>query len=83
MIIEDDEKLCLLAIGSVLNYPRRDLEVEHVVLNVLAGRTRGADPPYDSDGGCDEQDKAKNNPQSDAVRGLDRWLIVASLPDCF
>ena len=43
----------------MLNYPRRDLEVEHVVLNVLAGRTRGADPPYDSDGGCDVQDRQK------------------------
>ena len=52
----------------MLNYPRRDLEVERVVLNVLAGRTRGADRPYDSDGGCDEQDKAKNNPQLRRLR---------------
>ena len=64
LISKHDEKFCLLAIGSMLNYPRRDLEVEHVVLDVLAGRTRSADRPYDSDGDCDEQDQAKNNPQS-------------------
>ena len=43
LISKDDKKFRLMAIGSMLNYPRRDLEVEHVVLNVLAGRTRGAD----------------------------------------
>ena len=32
LISKHDEKFRLLAIGSMLNYPRRDLEVEHVVL---------------------------------------------------
>ena len=76
LISKHDEKFCLLAIGSMLNYPRRDLEVEPVVLNVLAGRTRGADPPYNSDGGCDEQDKTKNNPQSG--RGCAVWVAAHS-----
>ena len=52
----------------MLNYPWRDLEVERVVLNALADRTRGAGPPYDSNRGCDEQERAKNNPQSRRLR---------------
>src|SRR6266542_477067 len=35
LISEHDEKFSLLAIGGVLNYPRRDLKVERVVLNAL------------------------------------------------
>ena len=39
LVSEHDKKFSVLAIGSVLKYPRRDLEVERVVLNALAGRT--------------------------------------------
>ena len=46
----------------MLNHPWRNLaRWIHVVRNVLSGRSRGADRPYDSDAGCDEQKKAKSN----------------------
>src|SRR3982751_2378771 len=36
LVSKHHEKFYLLAIGSMLNYPRRDLPVERVVLNALA-----------------------------------------------
>ena len=65
LISKHDEKFGLLAIGSVFNHPRRDLEVEHVVLNVLAGRTRGADPHYTA------MVAAMNKPRQKTIRSRD------------
>src|SRR6266542_2967065 len=39
LISEHDEKFSLLPVGRVLNYPRRDLKVERVVLSALAKDT--------------------------------------------
>src|SRR5436305_9650945 len=73
LISKHNEKFRLLAIGSMLNYPRRDFEVDRVVLNALADwfwKSFGADICAFSDANRDEKENAKHAPQSQRSRDL-------------